>query len=285
MVRPAPDQPGLFQVIYSCRRLRALRVPGVPAKARVRSLSDTEAVLAQGQVNAERLDPSFIEKALFASELANTGYDQPVILYALAIDKPMLSRMTKVARAIPEPVIQSIGSAHGVGRRRWEDLADLVRDDGIDLIGLAAALDLDEISQSDDRFARLSAAATQHRKTASASRGSALSVTADDGTPLAEVTDTARALTLKLSKTQTPEFARWMHENGETTLKRLIRLGRQAKSPIEHSTQSTITQEHAHNPRKKEPPEVTQGRPDLCFAPTDLPAFPYHSTTTDLVAE
>ncbi|WP_322895543.1 MULTISPECIES: plasmid partitioning protein RepB [unclassified Yoonia] len=221
MVRPAPDQPGLFQIIYGRRRLRALRVLGLPAKALVRSLSDSEAVLAQGQENAERLDPSFIEKALFAAELANTGYDQPVILDALAIDKPMLSRMTKVARAIPEPVIQSIGSAHGIGRRRWEDLADLVRDDGIDLTALAEALNLDEIAQSDDRFARLSAAATQHRKGAPTQRPPALSVLADDGTPLAEVTDTARALTLKLSKTQTPEFARWMHENAETTLKRL----------------------------------------------------------------
>ena len=231
MVRPAPDQPGLFQIIYGRRRLRALRVLGLPAKALVRSLSDSEAVLAQGQENAERLDPSFIEKALFAAELADTGYDQPVILDALAIDKPMLSRMTKVARAIPEPVIQSIGSAHGIGRRRWEDLADLVRNDGVDLTALAAALDLDAIAQSDDRFARLSAAATRHRKAAPPSRTHALSVTADDGTPLAEITDTARALTLKLSKTQTPEFARWMHENAETTLKRLYQAWQTGENP------------------------------------------------------
>ncbi|MFN3662234.1 plasmid partitioning protein RepB [Yoonia sp.] len=231
MVRPAPDQPGLFQIIYGRRRLRALRVLGLPAKALVRSLSDSEAVLAQGQENAERLDPSFIEKALFAAELADTGYDQPVILDALAIDKPMLSRMTKVARAIPEPVIQSIGSAHGIGRRRWEDLADLVRDDGVDLTALTETLDLDAIAQSDDRFARLSAAAMQHRKATPPSRTPALSVTADDGTPLAEVTDTARALTLKLSKTQTPEFARWMHENAETTLKRLYQAWQTGEDP------------------------------------------------------
>lgn len=221
MVRPAPNQPGLFQIIYGRRRLRALRVLGIPAKALVRSLSDAEAVLAQGQENTERLDPSFIEKALFAAELADTGYEQPVILDALAIDKPMLSRMAKVARAIPEQVIKCIGSAHGIGRRRWEYLADQVRDDGVDLIALVADLDLDRVTQSDDRFARISAAAAQHRKDAQAPSRPALSVMADDGTQLAEVKDSARALTVKLSKTQTPEFARWMHENAETTLKRL----------------------------------------------------------------
>lgn len=222
MVRPAPNQPGLFQIIYGRRRLRALRVLGIPAKALVRSLSDAEAVLAQGQENTERLDPSFIEKALFAAELADTGYEQPVILDALAIDKPMLSRMAKVARAIPEQVIKCVGSAHGIGRRRWEDLADQVRNDEVDLIAIVAGLDLEKFTQSDDRFARISSAAAQHRKGARAqSQPPALSVMADDGTQLAEIKDSARALTLKLSKSQTPEFARWMHENAETTLKRL----------------------------------------------------------------
>ncbi len=232
MVRPAPNQPGLFQIIYGRRRLRALRVLGIPAKALVRSLSDAEAVLAQGQENTERLDPSFIEKALFAAELADTGYDQPVILDALAIDKPMLSRMAKVARAIPEQVIKTIGSAHGIGRRRWEELADQVRDDGVDLITVVAGLDLDKLAQSDDRFARIRAAAAQYRKDAQApSRPAALSVMADDGTQLAEIKDSARALTVKLSKTQTPEFARWMHENAETTLKRLYQAWQTGEKP------------------------------------------------------
>ena len=54
---------------------------------------------------------------------------------------------------------------------------------------------------------------------------------ADDGTQLAEIKDTARALTVKLSKTQTPEFARWMHENAETTLKRLYQAWQTGKEP------------------------------------------------------
>lgn len=168
MVRPIADKPGHYQIVYGRRRLRALQTLGIPAKALVRSLSDEEAILAQGQENSQRLDPSFVEKALFAAELMANGYEQPVILDALAIDKPMLSRMTKVARAIPESVIKAIGSAHGVGRRRWEDLADRARDAKIDLASLIQALPLDEILNSDDRFARVSDAVAQKGKSSAA---------------------------------------------------------------------------------------------------------------------
>lgn len=224
MVRPVTDKPGRFRIVYGRRRLRALRSLGLPAKALVRSLSDEQAILAQGQENSQRLDPSFIEKALFATELAESGYEQAVILDALAIDKPMLSRMAKVARAIPETVIQRIGSAHGIGRRRWEELADRARDHELDLRKIADEIELDGVKTTDDRFLRLSDAVArrlQAQGTAKAAPSPALSVCLQDGTALAEVTETARALTLKLSKTNAPEFARWMRDNAEAELTRL----------------------------------------------------------------
>ncbi|GHG99222.1 plasmid partitioning protein RepB [Pseudodonghicola xiamenensis] len=222
MVRPTADKPGHYRIVYGRRRLRALRFLGLPAKALVRSLSDEEAVLAQGQENSQRLDPSFIEKALFAAELAAGGYDQPVILDALAIDKPMLSRMNKVTRAIPAEVIQVIGSAHGIGRRRWEELADRTRDHGLDLLQIVTELDLEGLPGSDDRFARVQDAVARKLQTpASPTPSPALQVTLKDGTPLVEIKDSARALTLKLSKTATPDFARWMRDNAETELMRL----------------------------------------------------------------
>jgi len=147
--------------VYGRRRLRALRSLGLPAKALVRSLSDEEAILAQGQENTQRLDPSFIEKALFAAELATSGYEQAIILDALAVDKPMLSRMTKVARSIPQSVIERIGSAHGIGRRRWEELADQMRTHDVDLEQIAHTLDLDTAKTSDDRFRLISDAVAQ----------------------------------------------------------------------------------------------------------------------------
>ncbi|KKK64058.1 hypothetical protein LCGC14_2988040, partial [marine sediment metagenome] len=49
MVRPIAERPGQYRVVYGRRRLRALRLIGRSAKALVRSLSDHEAILAQGQ--------------------------------------------------------------------------------------------------------------------------------------------------------------------------------------------------------------------------------------------
>ena len=221
MVRPLADKPGRYKIVYGRRRLRALQSIGVPARALVRTLSDEEAILAQGQENSHRLDPSFIEKALFAAQLSDNGYDQPVILDALAIDKPMLSRMTKVTRTIPETVIQLIGSAHGVGRRRWEDLADKARDSNADLVRIASDLGLDQIPTSDDRFARVSDAISKLGKPARSTKSAAHIVVSSDGKTLAEVKDSPRALTVKMSKVDTPEFAQWMRDNAEVELKRL----------------------------------------------------------------
>ena len=221
MVRPLADKPGRYKIVYGRRRLRALQSIGMSARALVRTLSDEEAILAQGQENSHRLDPSFIEKALFAAQLSDNGYDQPVILDALAIDKPMLSRMTKVARTIPEAVIRVIGSAHGVGRRRWEDLADKAKDSNADLVRIASDLGLDQIPTSDDRFARVSDAIARLGKPARPAKSAAHMVVSSDGKTLAEVKDSPRALTVKMSKVDTPEFAQWMRDNAEVELKRL----------------------------------------------------------------
>jgi ParB family chromosome partitioning protein len=233
MVRPLPNAPGKFQVVYGRRRLRALRSLGLTAKALVRSLSDEEAILAQGQENSQRLDPSFIEKALFAAELMNDGYKQTVIIDALAIDKPMLSRMTKVARSIPQDVIQIIGSAHGVGRRRWEELANNARNHNLDMDSIAASVQTRMPATSEERFTRISEAVSAALKDPEVSPPAALPIrpiTLQDGTVLAEVKETARALSLKLSKTGTPEFTQWMQDNAETELKRLYEAWQSNKS-------------------------------------------------------
>ena len=234
MVRPLADKPGHYRIVYGRRRLRALRSLGLPAKALVRSLSDKEAILAQGQENTQRLDPSFIEKALFASELVESGYEQAVILDALAVDKPMLSRMTKVARSIPKAVIEQIGSAHGIGRRRWEDLADQLRNDSVDIAQIVAELSLETANSSDDRFGLISKAVAEAIKVETDDRPAphpTLSIKLGDGTTLAEVKETARALTFRLSKSETPEFAQWIRNNAETELTRLYEAWRSEHKP------------------------------------------------------
>ncbi len=234
MVRPLSDKPGHYRIVYGRRRLRALRLLGLPAKALVRSLSDEEAILAQGQENTQRLDPSFIEKALFAAELGKSGYEQAIILDALAVDKPMLSRMTKVARTIPETVIQLIGSAHGIGRRRWEELADHLRNHKLDLEQIATTLELDETKSTDDRFGLVSEAVTRALRTQASGSPTpfpTLSIKLSDGTPFAEVKESARALTFKLSKTEAPEFAQWMRNNAEAELIRLYEAWQSEQKP------------------------------------------------------
>lgn len=234
MLRPVADKPGYYRIVYGRRRLRALRSLGVPAKALIRSLSDEEAILAQGQENSQRLDPSFIEKALFAADLATGGYEQEVILDALAVDKPMLSRMTKVARSIPKSVVEQIGSAHGVGRRRWEELADQTHNSGLDLEKIAKSLNLEAAKNSEDRFGLVRDAASQAQNSFSAIEtipSPILSIKSNDGTALAEVKETPRALTFKLSKSDTPEFAQWMRDNAETELRRLYETWQSEQKP------------------------------------------------------
>ena len=222
MVRPLPDGSGRYRIVYGRRRLQALKLVGLPAKALIRTLTDAQAILAQGQENSLRLDPSFIEKALFVTELADAGYEPGVILDALAIDKPMLSRMTKVARTIPPGVVRRIGPAHGIGRRRWEELADLVRDAGLDLETLAGNLGPDtESLASDDRFGRLHQAALRQQKPEVGEEPPALLVTAPDGATIAEIKAGSRSLTLRFPRQAAPAFHDWLKQNAEAEIQRL----------------------------------------------------------------
>lgn len=73
MVRPT-GQPDRYRVIYGRRRLAAIRKIGGPVKAIVRTLDDDASLIAQGQENNLRLDPSFIEKSMFIKEMQELGY-------------------------------------------------------------------------------------------------------------------------------------------------------------------------------------------------------------------
>ena len=134
LLRPHPKLSGRYQVVYGRRRLAAIRGLGTPVKALIRTLSDEEAVLAQGQENNLRKDPSFIEKALFAGELEEAGYDAHIVQDALNVNRSHTSHMRKVREAFPRAVIERIGAAPSVGWKRWYDLASRLLE-----LGLAAA--------------------------------------------------------------------------------------------------------------------------------------------------
>lgn len=137
LVRPHPTEQGRYQAAYGHRRIRAAADLGRKVKAIVRPLTDSEVVIAQGQENGQRLDLSFIERAVFASKLDAQGFDRDVVCSALGIDKPEVSRLLTVANSVSRDVINAIGPASKAGRPRWLKLAEALK--GTDAASLVAA--------------------------------------------------------------------------------------------------------------------------------------------------
>ncbi|MEK1889797.1 MAG: plasmid partitioning protein RepB [Phyllobacterium sp.] len=129
LVRPHPDKHGHFQTAYGHRRLRAAGQIGKPVQAIVRDLTDVQLVLAQGKENTERRDLSFIERAFFASNLVERGFERALVQDALSIDKAEMTRFLQVAAAIPAPLVRAVGPAPKIGRPRWVRFAELLRRD------------------------------------------------------------------------------------------------------------------------------------------------------------
>lgn len=119
LVRPHPHDAKRFQAAYGHRRIRVSLELGFKVKAIVKKLSDHELVVAQGQENGPRLDLSFIERALFASRMEESGFERETVCAALGIDKPEASRLLSVANAVDTEIILAIGPAPKVGRPRW----------------------------------------------------------------------------------------------------------------------------------------------------------------------
>lgn len=125
LVRPHPEKGGRYQLAFGHRRVAALRELGQTVKAFVRDLTDDDLVIAQGNENLERKDLSFIEKALFAFRLEELGMSRAVIMSTFGTSsKGVLSEMISLARKLPIELIETIGAAPGIGRPRWDALAE-----------------------------------------------------------------------------------------------------------------------------------------------------------------
>jgi len=129
LVRPHPNLQNRFQAAYGHRRIRAALELGRKVLSIVRSLSDIEMVIAQGQENGPRVDLSFIERSVFANRLEAQGFDRDTICLAIGVDKPEASRLLTVASSIDHTVIAQIGPAPKVGRPRWLQLAEALTSD------------------------------------------------------------------------------------------------------------------------------------------------------------
>lgn len=138
MVRPLPHAPDRYQIVYGRRRMAAIRSLGTQSsiKAIVRNVKDEEAIVAQGQENSLRLDPSYIEKAVFARDLQQQDYSITVIGEALNIDRYEVSKLVKVVEDIGDDIISQIGPSHQTGRRPWRELGDLLLTYGGDRLAI-----------------------------------------------------------------------------------------------------------------------------------------------------
>ncbi|WP_224826694.1 plasmid partitioning protein RepB [Cognatishimia sp. MH4019] len=224
LVRPHPEEPERFQIVYGRRRLLALRDLKMPAKALVRDLDDAALVLAQGQENSARKDLSFIEKCNFAKQMRDAGYDRKAICGALSSDKTSVSRMLKVIDDIPIELIEVIGPAAGVGRDRWAGLAAKLSKDDFstnDIVGtvnlLAGTL------SSDERFEAALSAIGEGRAGSKAPDPSDLAKTrtqtnvvrSENGFEIAKVKRSDEAVTVVVPGTEEGKFGDWLAQNIE----------------------------------------------------------------------
>lgn len=208
LVRPHPTRSGAYQAAYGHRRLRAAQELEIKIKAVVRNLDDRQLIIAQGIENSARRDLSFIERAVFAKSLEDNGHDRSVIMAALSTDKTELSKLITVARALPDAVVRTIGPAPKAGRRRWLQLAELLRARKTLARVEAALADSNLPADSDARFLRAFAAAME--KASKAARDEVWK--RPDGAALARISRDAKATTLRFDDRLEPDFGAYVAE-------------------------------------------------------------------------
>ncbi len=216
LVRPHPGLEGRYMTVFGHRRARAAKVLGRPVRAVVKELDDKDHVIAQGQENSARADLSFIEKAVFASNLEREGYDREVIMTALSVDKTVVSKMISVTKDIPSDVIHAIGPAKNSGRDRWYRIALRFREgDASTRAGEVMGSPGFQSAESDQRLELL----TRHlesdkpkRKTAKAKLNGSAWAPADKSISVTAKTK-PKALLMEFSQPEGKAFGSWISSN------------------------------------------------------------------------
>jgi ParB family chromosome partitioning protein len=208
LVRPKSSDPDRFEVAYGHRRLRAARELGIKVRAVVRSLTDEELVVAQGQENSGRTDLTFIERARFAARLEDRNFSRDVIMSALNVDKAALSRLIAVATRIPPVVIEAIGPAPAYGRVRWQELMETLEEEGARARAFEiAAGPAFAALETDARFESL-----MRSLRAQSARSRAEIWISSDGTHAARVSRTGKKLTLVFDDRVAPRFGDFIRQ-------------------------------------------------------------------------
>jgi ParB family transcriptional regulator, chromosome partitioning protein len=238
LVRRHATDPNRYLLVYGRRRLEAIRASDKVSKVRalIANLDDTAALRAQVSENTGRRDLSYIERALFAQELLNSGFgSQAQIAEVLNVTRSAVSMSISVANAIGIALAHAIGPAHGVGRPRWEALAKELADCRIENDDLSrVALDVrakaaaneqaDEDPQVDPSVAAFEAVARHVKKSVSSTLGkkprSKTTALVIDGTPVGAIKRSGRALRLDLTDVD-DAFAEWLDARAQDVLEEL----------------------------------------------------------------
>ncbi|OAN76971.1 plasmid partitioning protein RepB [Sulfitobacter sp. EhC04] len=243
LVRRHPSTPDRYLLVYGRRRLQAIRNSAKvqTVRALIASMGDDAAVKAQISENMARRDLSFIERALFAQELVESGFgNQTQVAEVLTVTKSSVSMAIAIAEMIGRDLIRAIGPAHGIGRPRWEALGKAIEERQINpdrLIEVAeslrseaeVAMVIDDASAEPNEVsvrafeAVFDAAGVPERPTrkpkAPPARPRKLSVNLTvDGRTAAKLVRSSRGVSLDLEK---GPFADWIEAQGQPLIEEL----------------------------------------------------------------
>ncbi len=214
LVRPNPNAVERYITIFGHRRITAARTLEIPVRAIVAEMPEEDAFVAQGQENNARLNTSFIERAIFAKRLNDRGMKIVRIADALSVVKSVVSESIAVAEALPEPLLEAIGPAPGIGRARWQALARRVASDADGWPQAIADPSFGSL-RSDQRFERV---ATYGMNGSSAKLVAAARDLIDDRGCYMKVRRTAKAMTYAIpydgasDRTDGLTFADWLEK-------------------------------------------------------------------------
>ncbi len=238
LVRRHPTETNRYLLVYGRRRLEAIRASDKVSRVRalIANLDDTAALRAQVSENTGRRDLSYIERALFAQELLESGFGtQAQIADVLNATRSAVSMSVSVAKAVGKALANAIGPAHGVGRPRWEALAKELSDTGIDPDDLcrvardvrakaAASEPLEEEPHADPSVAAFEAVARHAKRKVGPSPGKKPGSTTRglviDGAPVGVLKRSGRAVRLDLTDVD-DAFAEWLDARAQDVLEEL----------------------------------------------------------------
>lgn len=210
LVRNHPSETGRYQIAYGHRRVRAASELGVKVKAYVRELADDRLVVAQGIENSSREDLTFIERSMFALKLEDGGFDRALIQTALSIDRQEASKLINIGRAIPAWLTEAIGRAPKIGRPRWQELAEVLKNDGTEARARKAINDKSFIHKtSDDRFIAVLRAMKAAEK-APLEKNPAVVARAADGAEIATLAVAGKVCRIEIDKVRDEAFAKFV---------------------------------------------------------------------------